>query len=177
MPNTKFENRESHVSLSAIAVGTIFALILNLTFTMIGGAIGLASYSLDGSDSPNTLLWLAVIVYAAISSIAVFALSGYASARLSGTRRTWEAVMHGIATFSLATLLVVSAIGSVALTHLMIGDMRRGTVVTSIGALVLLAIGALASGWGAKRGMDAAIRADRIRNRHSGLESVAERAA
>ena len=118
--------------------------------------VGLAAYTVEGDGDPSLGLWLGVIAFTLVSAVVVFATSGYVAARLASTQRKWEAIVHGLATFAFATAIVISTVGSVAITHVVVGDLRRGTTMAGVGALLVLAISALASAWGARRGMRAA---------------------
>lgn len=154
----------TNLNFNAILVGAIFALLLDLAFTMLGGTIGLVAYSFDQAESPGTWLWYATVAYTVITAVVIFGVAGYVAGRLARVREPWEAMIHGLASFSLATIVVVSALGSVAITHMIIGDMRQGSVFAAAGAVALLAVGAASSAWGARKGSLAAVRRSEKRN-------------
>ena len=115
------------VSLGAIVVGALIALVLNFTMTLIGAAVGVSSIKLDAQELPSTGTLVVFALFALLTAFAVFYIAGYVSAKLAPSRTDkFTKSMHGLAAFALAILVIVYAMGTSASSVL-------GTLVSNAG--------------------------------------------
>ena len=106
------------VSWSALFGGVVLALAIQLVLSLLGAGIGLSTVNVAASSTPSaTSFGFGAGLWWVISScIALFA-GGYAAAWLAGSELRFDAMMHGLVTWGIATLLTVylltSAIGGI----------------------------------------------------------------
>lgn len=106
------------ISWGAVLAGTVIAVVVQLVLSLIGAGIGLSTVDPLRYASPeaSTLGIGAAVWWAVASMISLFA-GGWVAGHTDGTPGRTDGVLHGLLTWSLATLLTVyllaSAIGSV----------------------------------------------------------------
>lgn len=131
------------VSWGAIFAGAVSAVALTALFGLLGLGIGFGTFDPSQGDTlrgvpRNTLLWWAVI------SIVATGIGGFVAARLAGIPRSLTGALHGLAVWSVATLLTLwlatTAVGAIlgAATNVVTTTARvtSGAVTTAGGAVI-----------------------------------------
>ena len=142
------------VSWGAIFAGAVSAVALTALLGLLGLGIGFGSLDPAEGDNlgavpRNTLLWWAVI------SIIATGIGGFVAGRLAGIPRSLTGALHGLAVWSVATLLTLwlatTAVGTIlgAATSVVTTTARVATgAVTTAGGAVIDAGGAVAPSGG-----------------------------
>lgn len=96
----------TRVSWGAIFAGAVVAVALTALLSLLGLGIGFGSLDPSEGDSVRgvpkmTLIWWAVI------SVLATGIGGFVAARLAGIPRTLTGALHGLAVWSVATLLTL----------------------------------------------------------------------
>lgn len=119
-------------NLPAIVVGMLIGLLLDIALTALGTGVGLVSIPWERASGESAT---AGIISSAVGMIIIgiisFGIGGYVAGRMAANNSRWYSAVHGLASFALATLFVVT-VGSV------IGLSFAGTLVDRAG----LAVGA-----------------------------------
>lgn len=138
------------VSWGAIFAGAVSAVALTALLGLLGLGIGFGSLDPAEGDTlqgvpKNTLLWWAVI------SIIATGIGGFVAGRLAGIPRSLTGALHGLAVWSVATLLTLwlatTAVGTIlgAATSVVTTTARvTSSAVTTAGGAVVDAGGAVA---------------------------------
>jgi hypothetical protein len=101
--------RESHpLNFGAIFAGTVIALVIGIAITLFSGGFALATFRLERGEVPGE--WMLIGV-AAITAITSSFFGGYIATRLSHVDRRFDATMHALSTFALATILAIGLLG------------------------------------------------------------------
>lgn len=108
----------SRVSWGAIFAGTVAALVVQLTLSILGIGIGLAGINPASSGAQDAAsLSLAAGIWWIVSGIIASLAGGYVAGRFCDRRATSKAGYHGLMSWGLTTLVVVfllsSAVGGV----------------------------------------------------------------
>lgn len=139
----------SRVSWGAIFAGAVCAVALTALLSLLGLGIGFGSLDPAEGDSVSgvpkaTLIWWAII------SVLATGIGGFVAARLAGIPRTLTGALHGLAVWSVATLLTLwlatTAVGFAlgAAANLVSSTARvASSVVTTAGGAAVSAGGAL----------------------------------
>lgn len=98
------------INLSAIFIGAVVALVVDMAFMLLGSAVGFAAIPFSSGLSTGAVLGASV--YAVVTAIASFFIGGYVTTRCCGIRQRWDAAFHGVASFCLATVVVSLFMGS-----------------------------------------------------------------
>src|SRR5918992_150941 len=101
------------ISWSAVFAGLILALVTQLLLSLLGTGIGLSTVDPATGETPGTeTLSIAAGIWWTISSLIALFIGGWAAAHLAGIPHRTEGIIHGLLTWGLATLLLVSLIGT-----------------------------------------------------------------
>ncbi len=108
----------AHVRISwgAILAGVVMALVSQLAFSLLGLGIG-ASAANPYADNPVGGLGTGAAIWTLLSVLISLFTGGYVAGRLAGMPRAQDAMLHGLVTFGLTSLLgfylLTSGIGRV----------------------------------------------------------------
>lgn len=107
------------VAWGAIFAGAAISTALMVLLGILGLAIGATVIEPDSADSPSARAFgIGAGVWWLVSGILALLAGGWATGRLAGLRRRWEAPLHGLVTWAVATTALVvlmgSAVGAVA---------------------------------------------------------------
>lgn len=102
-----------NIRWSAIFAGLAVGLAANMLLMMLGTALGLAFFEIDGADGGMTVPLVASIWNTASMVISAF-VGGYVAARGSGLKRTSDGVLHAISAWGMTLLLATFMAGSVS---------------------------------------------------------------
>lgn len=94
------------VSWGAILVGTVVALALMVFFSTLGIAIGAAAVDPLYDDNPLSGVGVGSGLYLIVTQLISLAVGGFAAAKLAGVPRMPSSLLHGVAVWALATLLL-----------------------------------------------------------------------
>ncbi len=106
------------ISWGAVFGGVALVVALQLLLGLLGAGIGLETVNTNAGSTPDaSSLGLGAGLWWIISSIIALAFGGYATAWLAGIELRWDGILHGLITWSLASILTVyllsSAIGGI----------------------------------------------------------------
>jgi hypothetical protein len=95
------------ISWGAVLAGAAIALVAQLALSLLGLAVGLASFDLTGAVTPERLRGVGAdtAVWLVFSSLAALFCGGLVAGRLAGFRRTLDGALHGVVTWALVTLV------------------------------------------------------------------------
>jgi hypothetical protein len=97
----------NRVSWSAILVGVVLALVVQLILSMLGMGIGAAALDPGTSDNPSAQGFsITAALWWAVSGIIASAVGGYAAGRVSGAPKESTAAWHGLASWAATTLVI-----------------------------------------------------------------------
>jgi len=100
------------ISWGAIIAGALVALAVQVMLWLLGAGIGLAAISpTEGEGSPQTLSIGAAIWWIIATLIALF-VGGWIAAHLAGVSRKIDGALHGLVSWSLATVLALAMMGT-----------------------------------------------------------------
>ena len=106
------------ISWAAIFGGVILVVAIQLLLSLLGAGIGLGTIDTNAGSTPNaSSLGIGAGVWWVVSSCIALLVGGYVSAWLAGIELRFDGVLHGLITWSIATLLtfwlLTSAIGGI----------------------------------------------------------------
>jgi len=105
----------SRVSWGAIVAGSVAALVVQLTLSILGISIGLADINPASSGTPDAgSLSLAAGIWWIVSGIIASLAGGYVAGRFCDITATSKAGYHGLMSWGLTTLVIVFLLGSAA---------------------------------------------------------------
>jgi hypothetical protein len=103
----------SEVSWGAILAGTVAALVVQLTLSILGVGIGLAGINPASSATPDAAsLSLAAGLWWIVSGIVASVTGGYVAGRFCDRASTPKAGYHGLMSWAVTTLIIVFLLGS-----------------------------------------------------------------
>ncbi|HJS87715.1 MAG TPA: hypothetical protein VJ779_19855 [Acetobacteraceae bacterium] len=112
------ETRHVHrrVSWQALFAGVILAIAVQILLTTLGVGVGLGLVSPNAGDTPDaSSIGIGAGVWWFVSNLIALAIGGYVAARLAGVTVRFDGVLHGLVTWSIATLfafwLLTTALG------------------------------------------------------------------
>jgi hypothetical protein len=110
LPNMSTIGRSSW---SAIFSGTVVALIINTMLGLLGLAIGLGS--IGGSPTGGMLqnIGTGAIIWAAANAIISLFCGGWVAARFAGMQRSFDGALHGLVTWGLTSILMVTLLAGI----------------------------------------------------------------
>jgi len=104
------------ISWGAIFAGLIIALVTQLTLTLLGAAIGLASIDPQSGQAEAKTLAIGSAIWLVVSGLISMYVGGCVAGRLCGAATKSDGLLHGFVTWGTATLvaalLVTTAIGN-----------------------------------------------------------------
>lgn len=105
------------VSWGAIFAGLVVALVLEIVLSLLGIAIGASAINPLGEAQPAKGYGIGSVIWLGISSIISIFAGACVAGRLSGGPRKTDGMLHGVATWAVATLfsvfLLTSAVGNI----------------------------------------------------------------
>ena len=104
------------VSWGAIIAGVVVALAIQVLLAMLGAGIGLATIepAQQGSNPSATSMGIGAAIWWALSGIVAAFGGGWVAARLAGVPSREAGLLHGLATWAAATLIVLYLLSSTA---------------------------------------------------------------
>jgi hypothetical protein len=100
--------RVRRMSWGAALAGVAVVLFIQLLLTLLGVGIGLAAVNPGTGDSPSPATFgTNAGIYGAVTVIVATFLGAWAAGRLSGSPNRTDGMLHGVVTWSVATLLFV----------------------------------------------------------------------
>lgn len=106
------QDGEVQARLSAVVVGGLVCMVMQLALTLLGSGFGLSLIDLRGGSVPGNSLALGAAVFVLISLVFSFFTGGYISGRLADQRTKFSAGVHGLAVFALVSLSAVFFVGT-----------------------------------------------------------------
>jgi hypothetical protein len=111
-------NQLKRISWAAVFAGVIMAVVVQLVLSLLGAGIGMSTIDPLRFSSPDVSTFgMSAGIWWAVSSVIALYIGGWVAAHLSGTPEKTNAILHGLLTWGLATLvsvyLLTSAIGSI----------------------------------------------------------------
>ena len=106
------------ISWAAVFGGVILVVAVQLLLTLLGAGIGFGTVNVSAGTTPDaSSIGIGAGVWWIVSSIIALAFGGYVSAWLAGIELRWDGLLHGLITWSIATLLTIylltSAVGGI----------------------------------------------------------------
>src|SRR5918995_2038608 len=104
------------VSWGAIIAGVVVALAIQLLLAMLGAGVGLATIepAQQGDNPSTTSMGIGAAIWWALSGIVAAFAGGWVAAHLSGVPSREAGMLHGVATWAAATLVVLYLLSSTA---------------------------------------------------------------
>jgi hypothetical protein len=117
-PALHSESRRSHVSWGAIVAGVVIAIVVQMVLSLLGAGIGLSTMDPMRYSSPDASSFgIGAGAWWAVSSMISLFAGGAVAAHLAGSPEKTDAMLHGLLTWGLATIvtayLLASAVGAV----------------------------------------------------------------
>jgi hypothetical protein len=101
------------ISWSAVFAGLILTLVIQLLLSLLGTGIGLSTVDPATGETPGTeTLSIAAGIWWTVSGLIALFIGGWTAAHLAGIPHRTEGIIHGLLTWGLATLLLVSLLGT-----------------------------------------------------------------
>jgi hypothetical protein len=96
------------MSWGAALAGAVVALSLQLLLSLLGLGIGLATIDPAAGDTPGAASFgIATGIYYAIVTLVSLFAGGWVAGHLAGMPRRIDGLLHGLVTWSVATLLLL----------------------------------------------------------------------
>ena len=106
-----------HVSWGAVFAGMVIAIVVQLVLGLLGAGVGLGAFDPLGYSSPDASAYgIGAALWWAASSIVALFLGGWVAGHLCGSLEKTDAVLHGLLTWGLATIVTVYLIASMVST-------------------------------------------------------------
>jgi hypothetical protein len=104
------------VSWGAIIAGVVVALAIQVLLAMLGAGVGLATIepAQQGDNPSATSMGIGAAIWWALSGIVAAFAGGWVAARLAGVPSREAGMLHGVATWAAATLVVLYLLSSTA---------------------------------------------------------------
>lgn len=105
-------SRENSISLkriswSAVFAGVLVAIVAQILLTLLGLGIGLSTVDPVTEQNPTSGLGTGSAIWYIVSSLLSLFIGGWVAGRLAGAPRSFDGVLHGVLTWSLATLITI----------------------------------------------------------------------
>ena len=115
----------SRISWGAVVAGVILAIMVQLTFNLLGLSIGTTQVDPYDKDAPSVkILTSTAAIWIGISTIISLLVGGWIAARLAGIPDNVDGIIHGLMVWGIVTLLTIVFISS-----------SMGRLVTGVGIL------------------------------------------
>ncbi|HUR44874.1 MAG TPA: hypothetical protein VMZ27_03280 [Candidatus Saccharimonadales bacterium] len=102
------------VSWGAIFAGLLVTIVVQMMLTLLGIGLGAASIDPLKEQNPGQGLALGSAIWLIVSALIATFIGACISGRLSGAPRTADGLLHGVVTWSAATVLTVAMLVSAA---------------------------------------------------------------
>ncbi|HEX2540146.1 MAG TPA: hypothetical protein VHM00_03585 [Caldimonas sp.] len=110
-----------HVSWGAVLAGMVIAVVVHLVLSLVGAGVGLGAFDPLGYGSPDaTTFGISAGIWWAVSSAVALFLGGWVAGHLCGSLEKTDAVLHGLLTWGLGTIVTVYLVTA------MVGSVVRG---------------------------------------------------
>ena len=130
----------SRVSWGAILAGTLVAITVGATLTILGVAIGASTVDAVARDTPSAMtLSLTAGGWLLVSNLLGVAAGAYVAARLSGTVDRMDATLHGLGVWATAFLISGVLLGGAVSGGLSAGASVLSGAASGVGAAVAAA--------------------------------------
>ncbi len=93
------------VSWGAVIAGTMIAIIVAVLLELLGLAIGLFTLDIATEQNPVSGYGIGTMIWWILSMIIALFAGGWVTARFAGLQRVFDGALHGLVTWSLATIL------------------------------------------------------------------------
>lgn len=101
------------MSWSALLVGTVVAIAIELMLGLLGAGIGFSSLDPAGHGGPSVGgLGIGAIIWWTLSTVLALGVGAFVAATISHTRRPIDGVLHGVAIWGLTLLLTFYLLSS-----------------------------------------------------------------
>jgi hypothetical protein len=106
------------ISWAAVVGGVVLAVVLQLLFSLLGAGVGLNTVNTNAGSTPMaSTLGIGAGIWWILTSCLAIGVGGFVAAWFAGVEMRFDGVLHGLVTWSVATILTLSlltsAIGSV----------------------------------------------------------------
>ena len=96
------------VSWGAIAAGMVIAVVVQLVLGLVGAGVGLGAFDPLGYNSPDAATFgIGAAIWWAISSVVALFIGGWVAGHLCGSPEKTDAVLHGLLTWGVGTIVTV----------------------------------------------------------------------
>ena len=96
------------VSWGAIIAGMVMAVVVQLVLSLVGAGVGLGAFDPLGYSSPDASTFgISAAIWWAISSVVALFIGGWVAGHLCGSPEKTDAVLHGLLTWGLGTIVTV----------------------------------------------------------------------
>ncbi len=107
----------SKVSWGAVIAGTTITIVVAVMLELLGLAIGLFSLDIATEQNPVSGYGIGAMIWWLLSWLVALFAGGWVTARFAGLQRVFDGALHGLVTWSLATILsfvlLTSVLGTV----------------------------------------------------------------
>lgn len=132
----------NRVSWGAIFAGAILAMVLQLVLTLVGAGVGLSTVDPVHYDTPDASSYgMGAAIWWAVSSVLSLFAGGWVAGHLAGAPGRTDAMLHGLVTWGLASLLGAYLVASAVSSVVKGGAMAAGTVAGAAGTGIAAAAG------------------------------------
>jgi hypothetical protein len=109
------------VSWGAVFAGMVIAVVVQLVLSLLGAGVGLGAFDPLGYSSPDASTFgIGAGIWWALSSMIALFFGGWVAGHLCGSLEKTDAVLHGLLTWGLGTIVTVYLITA------MVGSVLRG---------------------------------------------------
>lgn len=132
----------NRVSWGAILAGAILAMVLQLVLTLVGAGVGLSTVDPIHYDTPDASSYgMGAAIWWAVSSVLSLFAGGWVAGHLAGAPGRTDAMLHGLVTWGLASLLGAYLVASAVSSVVKGGAMAAGSVASAAGTGIAAAAG------------------------------------
>ena len=96
------------VSWGAVIAGMVIAVVVQLVLSLLGAGVGLGAFDPLGYSSPDASTFgISAAIWWAISSVVALFVGGWVAGHLCGSLEKTDAVLHGLLTWGVGTIVTV----------------------------------------------------------------------
>lgn len=152
------------VSWGAIAAGMVIAVVVQLVLSLLGAGIGLSTVDPLRYNSPDASTFsLGAALWWVVSSVVALYAGGWVAGHLSGSVEKTDALLHGLLTWGVATIVTVYLLASLA-----------SSIVSGGASAVGKTVGVAASGAAAVAGPAASMAKEQLASSGISLDGMKE---
>ena len=130
-PGLISSGRRSHVSWGAIVAGVVIAIVVQMVLSLLGAGIGLSTVDPLRYSSPDASSFgIGAGIWWAVSSMISLFAGGAVAAHLAGSPEKTDAMLHGLLTWGLATIVTAYLLASAVSAVVRGGASMVGTAAT-----------------------------------------------